>query len=217
VAHEQSRRHSEYRASTDKVLQLTAHGRAFRSSVGSWRWSADSAQTVSDVCCSRRPSRWTALMDLRITTADFGNADQCAAIVAILDSFARGPGGQNAPLDDFARENLVKGLANQPMAVVYLAFSESRAVGVAVCVSSYSTFTGKPMINVRDLAVLPEFQNQGVGRALLDRVERDARSQGCCRVTLEVEDSNVGAKRLYKNLGFGPWDRLTLHVSKRLD
>ena len=72
------------------------------------------------------------------------------------------------------------------------------------------------MINIHDLAVLPGQRDRGVGRHLLDDVERLARERGCCKVTLEVHDSNDGAKRLYERVGFGPFEAPTLFVTKSL-
>jgi ribosomal protein S18 acetylase RimI-like enzyme len=155
-------------------------------------------------------------MKLSIKEADLSDPEHASATVEIIDSYARGPGGQNAKLSDLARTNMVKGLSDHPMATVFLAFVDDRAVGVAVSVWSFSTFAGKPSVNVHDLAVLPDFQSQGIGRALLDRVEEEARARDCCKVTLEVHDSNSGAKRLYRNSGFGPWDPITLFVTKAL-
>ncbi len=155
-------------------------------------------------------------MKLRIQEADLSDPEHASAIVEIVDSYARGPGGQNAPLDDLARDNMARGLSDHPMATVYLAFADDRAVGVAVCLWGFSTFAAKPTVNIHDLAVLPDFRNRGIGRALLDKVEREARERGCCRVTLEVHDSNSGAKKLYRDAGFGTWDPPTLFVSKHL-
>jgi ribosomal protein S18 acetylase RimI-like enzyme len=80
----------------------------------------------------------------------------------------------------------------------------------------FSTFVGKPSVNICDFAVLPEFHNRGIGKALLDEVETLARTRGFCKMTLEVHDSNVGAKRLYRRFGFGPRESTTLFVSKTL-
>ena len=52
--------------------------------------------------------------------------------------------------------------------------------------------------------------------ALLKEVERRARERDCCRITLEVHDTNVGAKRLYEASGFGRWDSPTWFVTKPL-
>ena len=96
------------------------------------------------------------------------------------------------------------------------AFVATKAVGVAVCVTSFSTFAGHPSLNIHDLAVLPEFQGRGVGTALLEEVARRGRAQGCCKITLEVHDTNSGAKQLYERSGFGPWDPPTLFVTRPL-
>jgi len=77
-----------------------------------------------------------------------------------------------------------------------------RVVGLAVCVLSLSTFKGRPVLNVGDLAVLPECRGQGIGRMLLREVERRARALGCCRMSLEAQDSNRPAMGLYRSFGF---------------
>ncbi len=155
-------------------------------------------------------------MNLSVEEADLEDPTQARALVEIVDSYARGPGGQNAPLTPQARSNLAAGLLEHPNAMVLLASADSQAVGTAVCIWGFSTFAGKPMINVHDLAVLPDFQGRGIGRALLSEVERRARTRGCCKITLEVHDTNEGAKRLYDSFGFGPWAPPTLFVTKQL-
>ena len=74
--------------------------------------------------------------------------------------------------------------------------------GVAVCFLGFSTFSAMPLLNIHDLAVRGEFQGTGVGGALLDSVAEKARTLGCCRVTLEVDQENPGARRLYERKGF---------------
>jgi len=156
-------------------------------------------------------------MKLRIQDADLADPAQSSAVVEIIDSYARGPGGQGAPLCERARDNMARGLADHPLAMVLLAFDDDRPVGVAVCVWGFSTFRGEPSVNVHDLAVLPDHRGRGVGGALMEAVEARARDRGCCKITLEVHDSNTGAKRLYRNAGFGPWDPPTVFVTKQLE
>ena len=155
-------------------------------------------------------------MEFEIREADLADPGEGAALVEIIDSYARGPGGQNAPLPALARDEMVRGLVEHPSATVLLALADGRPVGTAVCVFGFSTFAGKPTINIHDLAVLPDFQGRGIGRALIAEVERLARERDCCRITLEVHDSNTGAKRLYEAAGFGSWDTPTLFVTKPL-
>jgi ribosomal protein S18 acetylase RimI-like enzyme len=136
--------------------------------------------------------------------------------VRIIDSYARGPGGQNAPLSEDARAAMAPGLAAHPAAFALLAWDGDAIVGAAVCVWGFSTFAGRPSLNVHDLAVLPEHRGRGAGRALLEEAERRARARGSAKLTLEVHHSNEGAKRLYARFGFGPWDEPTLFVAKPL-
>ena len=155
-------------------------------------------------------------MNPRIEEADLRDPSDCSAVVEIIDSYARGPSGQGAPLSQEARANMCDGLLANPCAIVLVATSSGRKVGVAVCFWGFATFAGKSAINIHDLAVLPEFQGKGIGHALMAEIENRARARGCCRVTLEVHDSNEGAKQLYASQGFGPWDPQTLFVSKYL-
>ncbi len=155
-------------------------------------------------------------MTLRIAQADLESPEDADAVVEIIDSYASGPGGQNARLSDEVRAALVPGLRRHPCAMVLLARFEGRPVGVAVCVWGFSTFAGREMINIHDLAVLSDFQGRGIGGALLAEVERRARERECCKVTLEVHDSNAGAKRLYESAGFGSWDSPTWFVTRPL-
>ena len=156
-------------------------------------------------------------MEFTVGEADLDEPAHAAALVEIIDSYARGPGGGNAPLSAEARANLAKGLREHAATLALLAWAKGRAVGAAVCYWGFSTFAGRPSLNLHDLAVLPDFRGHGVGRGLLREVERRARARGCCKITLEVHETNAGARRLYQREGFGPWSPATLFVTKRLE
>ena len=53
-----------------------------------------------------------------------------------------------------------------------------------------------------NIAIAPEWQNQGIGRAFLDNMIEVARSAGCQIIYLEVRPSNVVARHLYRKMGF---------------
>jgi len=155
-------------------------------------------------------------VSIRIDEADLSDATQAAAVVELIDGYARGPGGQSAPLAAGARDAMAAGLRAHPKMTVYLAWDGGDAVGVAVCLEGFSTFAGRPSLNIHDLAVAAQHQGRGIGRALIERVSDDARARGCCKVTLEVHETNENAKRLYRKTGFGPWEPPTLFVTKPL-
>lgn len=51
------------------------------------------------------------------------------------------------------------------------------------------------------LAVMPEFRNRGIGRALLSHAIAEGQRLGLA-VTLAVDPDNIGAQKLYRSLGF---------------
>jgi ribosomal protein S18 acetylase RimI-like enzyme len=120
----------------------------------------------------------------------------------MLDVYARDPKGDGKPLPDDVRERLIPGLRAHPTTVALLAFDDQRAVGVAVCFVGFSTFQARPLLNVHDLAVRPGCRGQGIGEALLAAAEAEARRRGCGKLTLEVQDDNHPARRLYQRVGF---------------
>jgi ribosomal protein S18 acetylase RimI-like enzyme len=141
-------------------------------------------------------------MNLRIRPADLTDARDADSIAMLLNAYAVEPVGGGKPLPHDVRERLVPALRDVPRAVVLLAFADDAAIGIAVCFVGFSTFRARPLLNIHDLAVLPQHRRKGVARALLQAAEDHARRQGCCRVTLEVLESNSGARELYRRFGF---------------
>lgn len=52
------------------------------------------------------------------------------------------------------------------------------------------------------LAVAPEYQGQGFGRALMDAAETRLRALGCPKINLLVRESNTAVIDFYERLGF---------------
>ena len=155
-------------------------------------------------------------MTIAIRDAELKTPDDAAAVVALIDEYARGPNGRSLPLTDEARARIAPGLCEHPASFVLLACEDGVSVGVAVCFWGFSTFAGKPLINIHDLAVTAAHRRKGVGSALIEEVLRRAAAAGCAKVTLEVHDANIRAQRLYKRMGFGPWSPAMLFVSRWL-
>jgi ribosomal protein S18 acetylase RimI-like enzyme len=137
-------------------------------------------------------------------------------LLAVLDSYARDPIGSGQPLPTDVKQRLVPALRAHPTTLAFLAFEGERAVGLALCFTGFSTFRALPLINVHDLAVLPDCRGQGVGRRLLEAVEARARSLGCGKITLEVREDNAGARGLYDSFGFGAGQTPTFFLEKPL-
>ncbi|MEE4452014.1 GNAT family N-acetyltransferase [Novosphingobium resinovorum] len=147
----------------------------------------------------------TLAPDLVITRADFADPADAAAIVAMLDVYARDPMGGGEPLSDDVRERLVPALAQVPGAFVLLARIDGEAVGIANCFTGFSTFAARPLVNIHDIAVAPGHRGKGIARALFAAIEAEARARGACKITLEVLSGNQRAKELYASLGYGDY------------
>lgn len=133
-------------------------------------------------------------------------AQDAADYRRLLDAYARDPKGGGAPLAPEVLERVVRDLAGHPTARVFLADTATGVAGFATCFLGYSTFRARPLLNVHDIAVLPDWRGQGIGRALLRAIAAEARALGCCKLTLEVREDNPAARALYATEGFGPAD-----------
>ncbi|RJP70428.1 MAG: GNAT family N-acetyltransferase [Comamonadaceae bacterium] len=120
----------------------------------------------------------------------------------LLDAYASDPAGGGQGLSDFARANLVPGLAARPQAYSVLAFDGDQAVGLVNCIEGFSTFACKPLVNVHDVAVLASHRGRGIAEQMLAEAERIARERGAVKLTLEVLSGNLSAMRLYERIGF---------------
>jgi ribosomal protein S18 acetylase RimI-like enzyme len=139
---------------------------------------------------------------IEIIEADLDRDDHRRSVLELIDAYACDPMGNGEPLPSRVKKELIPGLRNHPTTLIFLAWCESRAVGIAVCFIGFSTFAARPLINIHDLAVLPEGRGNGVGRKLLAAVERKAREMNCCKVTLEVLENNRRALKVYAAAGF---------------
>jgi pimeloyl-ACP methyl ester carboxylesterase/ribosomal protein S18 acetylase RimI-like enzyme len=138
----------------------------------------------------------------QVRRADLQDDADGAAIVRLLDAYAADPRGGGTALPAAVQARLVAGLRATPTARVWLAFEGAEATGVCVGFVGYSTFQARPLLNIHDLAVLPGRRGRGTGRALLAAAEAQALAEGCCKLTLEVQDDNTPARQLYDRFGF---------------
>lgn len=68
---------------------------------------------------------------------------------------------------------------------------------------------------VNYLAVDPDVRRTGIGRRLMERVERELAKRGCPKVNLQVRAGNGDAVAFYRRLGYLPDDVVSL--GKRLE
>lgn len=148
------------------------------------------------------PVTQPAANELLICRADYQQSSHAAALVDLLDTYARDPAGGGQPLSDFAKTNLVQELAARPQAFSVLAFDGVQPVGLVNCIEGFSTFACRPLVNVHDVVVLASHRGRRVGEKMLAEAEAIARARGACKLTLEVLPGNAPAIKLYERIGF---------------
>ncbi|PTX92741.1 GNAT family N-acetyltransferase [Opitutus sp. ER46] len=140
---------------------------------------------------------------LRIAEADLSSPKDQAAVLVLIDEYARDPFGGGESLGADVRNRLISGLQRHPTTLILIGWCETRPVAIAVCFGGFSTFAARPLLNIHDFMVVKEYRGLGVGRQMLQAVEAKARELGCCKLTLEVLDRNDRAMRTYRAAGFG--------------
>ena len=134
--------------------------------------------------------------------ADLDNRAHADDFMQVLSAYAKDPMGGGAELSDYTKSNLVSALKEQHNNVIVLCYVDGQIAGISNCFIGFSSFNAKPLINIHDFAILPQFRGQGLSKYLLDRVESIAKKNGCCKITLEVLENNHRAKKVYQTFGF---------------
>jgi ribosomal protein S18 acetylase RimI-like enzyme len=149
----------------------------------------------------------TLLPSVRVCRVDYADAVHGAALLSLLDAYARDPMGGGTALSDFAKGHLLAALAVRPQAFSVLAFLDDGQgaeipVGLVNCIEGFSTFACQPLVNIHDVAVLKPHRGLRIAEKMLAQVEVIALERGACKLTLEVLEGNAGAVKLYNRVGF---------------
>ena len=139
---------------------------------------------------------------IEVTGVRYDDAQHAAALLDLMDTYARDPAGGGVGLSDFVRANLVTQLAARPFFFSVLAFDGDTPVGLINAIEGFSTFACRPLVNVHDVVVAPSHRGRGIAAQMFQRVETLARERGACKLTLEVLQGNTAARTLYQRLGF---------------
>ncbi|MBT9567389.1 MAG: GNAT family N-acetyltransferase [Thiobacillus sp.] len=139
---------------------------------------------------------------IEVRQARYDHPVDAAAVVSLMDIYARDPAGGGQPLSDFAHANLVTQLAARPFVFSVLAWDGDGPVGLINAIEGFSTFACRPLVNVHDVIVVPDYRGRGVAAQMFGHVEVLARQRGACKLTLEVLQGNASARALYQRLGF---------------
>jgi GNAT superfamily N-acetyltransferase len=102
-------------------------------------------------------------------------------------------------------DDLHRHLFGEPrFAVALLALWGEAVAGYSLYFYNYSTFLCRPGVYVEDLYVRPAYRGRGIGHALLQALEVQARERGCGRLEWAVLDWNRNAIDFYGRFGAHP-------------
>ena len=141
--------------------------------------------------------------NLQVIKCDFNNPDHCDNVLSLINAYMMDKMGNDAPMPENVKENLIQGFSSHPSIIVLLVKMNDRYIGLATTFMGYSTFQAKKLLNIHDIIILPEFRGKGIGRFLMKEVEKMATRMDCCKITLEVRNDNYVAQELYRTEGYG--------------
>ncbi|QHI73934.1 GNAT family N-acetyltransferase [Aminipila terrae] len=98
-------------------------------------------------------------------------------------------------------ETLEKYMFDQKGAECLIGEFNGNPVGFAFFHNSFSTFLGKPGINLVDLYIEPDMRGRGYGKAMLSYLAKLTKERDCGRLEWWVHDWNESAAKHYLNWG----------------
>ena len=124
--------------------------------------------------------------------------------------------GDSVPQWEAVRERLLE-LLDTPSARTLVAEGEERVLGVASFWIKPDLAHGDTVVEVPMLAVLEEARRQGIGKLLVEAVQRQASTHGAGLVELIATPGNEDARKFYRSLGFVETDHVSLEFRGDLE
>ena len=143
---------------------------------------------------------------LEIKAVDYKNSKQALEMVSLMCAYSLDQMGGATRLTDQVQNDLPSALAAVPNAYSFIAYVDGNAAGLINTLEGFSTFKCKPLINIHDVIVLPEYRGKGISQAMLKAVETFAKKRGCIKLTLEVLEGNQVAQDSYLKYGFSGYE-----------
>lgn len=129
-------------------------------------------------------------IEVKTKTIDVEDQKQCTHLEALFVEYS-------AACSVSIDVGVVKQLFSLPYFHGFICYVDNEPAGFAVCFESYSTYRAKKVLNIHDFMVSAKYRGKGIGKLLLDGVERYCRDNDFLKITLEVDEDNVIAQKLY--------------------
>lgn len=108
-------------------------------------------------------------------------------------------------------ELLAEWIFEKKKAEVIFPCVDNKEVGFALFFHNFSTFLGRSGIYLEDLYILPEYRNNGYGKATLRKLAQITVERGCGRLEWCCLDWNKPSIDFYLSLGAIPMDEWTTY------
>lgn len=118
--------------------------------------------------------------------------------------------GYKYPLEE--TRNKLYQLINSDKDKIYVAETDKKVVGY-IHANDYDVIYAPHMKNIMGVAVLKEYKKQGIGKALLAKVEEWAKETGASGIRLVSGSKRMDAHSFYRNCGYGN-DKQQLNFTK---
>ncbi len=105
-------------------------------------------------------------------------------------------------LPEEVRSKVVGQLFELPYFHGFICFVNNQPAACAVCYESFSTCRSMKLLNVHDFMVSERYRGKGLGKILLNGIEQYCNANEYLKITLEVNNNNTVAKKLYQSCGF---------------
>jgi ribosomal protein S18 acetylase RimI-like enzyme len=145
-------------------------------------------------------------MEPELMVADYHNLSHGSDMAQLLSRYAEDPMGGGKALEADIADNLARELGKLPHAFTVLCYVNQKPAGLVNCFETYSSFKGKPLVNIHDVIVVKAFRGLGLSQLMLEKVEDIAKQKGCCKLTLEVLEGNDVAQHSYRKFGFAGYE-----------
>lgn len=133
---------------------------------------------------------------------NYSDSKHAIDIGYLMNCYASDPMGGGSPLTPEITSRLADELNHIPHAFSVICYVSEKPAGLINCFEAFSTFKCKPIVNVHDIIVVKEFRGLGISHLLLQEVEKISMEKNCCKITLEVLEGNIPAKKSYTKFGF---------------
>lgn len=141
-------------------------------------------------------------MEYTFLQIDLGNKEHGDQLIRLLDFYMQDEMGNASPMSKEMKPVILKGLKNYSGYLGFFALVNGAYAALANCNKNFSSFKAKPLINIHDFVVHPDFRGRGVGKLLLDSIAAYGKEKGYCRINLEVRKDNISARKLYEKAGY---------------